>query len=115
MKLWEHQTEAIIKARSCDNFALLWEPGTGKTATSIAMFKERWERMGRMMKTLVLAPPVVLSNWRDELKKFGNIDQDHICLLQGSAKKRIEKFKPLVANDSAKQIVITNYEAMQNG
>ena len=64
-KLWAHQEEAVKRAN--DHFALFFDPGTGKTATTINILRKVYSKEGRLLPTLVLCPPVVITNWKNEI------------------------------------------------
>lgn len=106
--LWEHQKIAIAKAAEIGRYGFLFEPGTGKTRTAIETLRALYTKEGRILRTLILAPPIVLENWKQEFKKFSVIDQKKIIILSGSETKRIANF----TNWSEGQIFITNYEAL---
>lgn len=104
--LWEHQIKAIEKARSRDSFALFFDMGTGKTRTTIEIIREHYNNSGRIMRTLILCPPIVMKNWKDEFKKFSKIPQDRIILLSGSQRQRVSSMRETDA------IYILNYEGL---
>jgi SNF2 family DNA or RNA helicase len=66
---WHHQLEAIERAKDVPNFALFMEMGTGKTSTAINILRHKAEKEGRLLRTLVFAPPIVLTNWKREFRK----------------------------------------------
>lgn len=105
-KLWAHQEEAIERAG--DYFALFMEPGTGKTATTINILRKQYAKHKIVLPTLILCPPVVISNWRAEFLKYSKIKADKILPLVGSGKERAE----LLRSCSPNTIVITNYESL---
>lgn len=105
-KLWAHQEEAIERAG--DYFALFMEPGTGKTATTINILRKQYAKHKIVLPTLILCPPVVISNWRAEFLKYSKIKADKILPLVGTGKERAE----LLRSCSPNTIVITNYESL---
>jgi len=64
------------------------------------------------MRTLILAPPIVLENWKKELGLFSKIPAKHIVILHGPGKKRIETLKKI---GKQSKIIITNYESLTMG
>jgi SNF2 family DNA or RNA helicase len=107
----KHQVEAIHKATYCKDLFLAWDMGTGKTCAIIQMIRDRCREEGRLRRVLILAPLVVLHNWKNEFAKFSNISPDMVHVLEGPVKKRVaqvEKQKGFSA------IFITNYDAMQD-
>lgn len=108
IKLWDHQVECIERARGHDCFALFMDPGVGKTATTIGIIRERYNEHKRILPTLILAPPVVISNWKSEILKYSKIKKEKIIPLVGTGKERAAILKT-TASDS---ICITNYESL---
>ena len=118
-KPWAHQLDAIEKSFSHRDFALLWDPGTGKTGTAINILRGRYATNKRMMRTLILAPLVVLQNWKKEFEIHSKIDQKLIFIPTGVGAKRVEAIKDaLYSKDMyeyvANKIVIMNYDALTN-
>ena len=109
--LMEHQREAVWLSDTKKDLFLAWDPGTGKTCTTIQMIRNRCMDKGTLRRTLILAPMIVLKNWKREFAMFSNIDQNNIMILEGSVKKRIAAIEKH-ANYSG--IFITNYDVMQN-
>lgn len=107
IKLWEHQIEAIKKAETC--FALFFEPGTGKTRTTIEILRKVYTINQRLLPTVVLCPPVVISNWKSEILKYSKIKSENIVLLTGNAK---EERLPKIKEANPNSIFVTNYEAL---
>lgn len=77
--LWLHQREAVERAGK--RFALFFDPGTGKTRTTIELFRKAlghgirgtgWGRGSTLqkMKALIFAPLNVCRNWETELKQY---------------------------------------------
>jgi SNF2 family DNA or RNA helicase len=106
---WEHQRRAFDFAKNLPEFGLFFDPGTGKTATTIQLLRYKYAQAGRLLKTLVLVPPVVVENWKRELLKFSRVTGKDILLLQGPGKKRVELLK---AAEGQPKIIITNYESL---
>lgn len=108
IKLWDHQVECIKRARGHDCFALFMDPGVGKTATTIGIIRERYNEHKRILPTLILCPPVVISNWKSEILKYSKIKKEKIILLVGTGKERAAILKAA----STDSICITNYESL---
>jgi SNF2 family DNA or RNA helicase len=105
--LWAHQRTGIARSLESDTFAFFFDAGTGKSCTTIRSICERMNIERRYFKTLIFAPPVVLTNWKCEFKTFSDIDQAKIEVLYGPGKERaltLAKKSPLIA--------ITNYESL---
>jgi SNF2 family DNA or RNA helicase len=106
-----HQKEAIYRAQFEKNLFMAWEPGTGKTCATIQILRQKYQDAGALRKTIILAPKVVLNNWKAEFEKFSVIPKNYIHVLTGPIKKRTEFFKSMKAYSS---IVVINYDAFQN-
>jgi SNF2 family DNA or RNA helicase len=120
---WKHQLEAIDRARDVNEFALFFEMGAGKTMTAINILREKCNRERKLLRTLILCPPIVIPNWRDEWLKNSKIEKKDIILLQGTGAQRLallEKlaFRPtddMEGNTVIRpmgKIVIANYETL---
>ncbi len=114
---WGHQLTAIDNAKELLEYALFFEMGTGKTATTINILRHKFATAGRLLRTLVLCPPIVIRNWREEWISHSFVDSKSIVPLLGSGVKRLRDFGRVVgAGDSAEPapgaIFITNYEAL---
>lgn len=108
-ELWEHQKKGIARAIRCRDFGLFFEPGTGKTRTTIEILRYHYNVNKMIVPTLIFCPPVVIPNWKREFLKFSKIPQDNIVMLTGPGVKR-EKIIQALSQDT---IVITNYETLQ--
>jgi len=84
---------------------------SGKTATCINMLRLRYAKYGRILKTIIFAPPVVLENWKREFLAHSKIKEKNIIVLSGREKLRVDKLWASVSMDP-NRIFITNYEAM---
>lgn len=108
--LWSHQKEAISRAAQCeDGFGFFLEVGTGKSCCTVNTLRFKYLQEGRLMRTLILAPPIVLNNWKNEFSLHSNIDQRDILVLHGTQKNRC---KILSANMDKNKILVTNYESL---
>jgi len=110
-ELWAHQKEAIEKSKDLKSFALLFEPGLGKTRTLLEILRLRYNEAKRVEKTLIVAPGITLQNWRNEILQYTKIPQEKVVVLQGTGVKRIKQFCLETATDENK-IVICNYETI---
>lgn len=110
-ELMEHQKKAIWKSQFERDLFLAWEPGTGKTCATIQMIRARSAEKGRLCKTLILAPLIVLKNWKKEIEMFSKIDPKQVHVLQGPVAKRTAFVKSQIGYSS---ILITNYDALSN-
>lgn len=106
--LWKHQQEAIDRAMELPHYALFHEMGVGKTRTLIEILRRRFASEGRLMSTLILAPPVVLENWKREWAEYSKVNPGKVVILYGSQVRRIE----ILEKNQDKCILITNYESL---
>jgi len=107
-ELWQHQKDAFEKAKELDCFALLFDPGCGKSATAVNILRYKYNKHKAVLPTLILVPPIVISNWKNEFLMWSKIKPDKIVLLVGTGKERA-KLLNSVTSDS---ICITNYESL---
>lgn len=82
---------------------------SGKTMTAINITRGWYEKHSDVLRTLILSPPITLSNWKDEWLMNSEITKDLIIILYGSEKERVATFE---AHKDKKVIFITNYEAL---
>jgi superfamily II DNA or RNA helicase len=108
IKLWQHQIDCIEKAKDLDYYALFFQVGTGKTATCINILRNKYTKHKKLLPTLVIAPPVVVSNWKSELLKYSKIKADKIVPLVGTGKERLK----LLNESDPSSIFITNFETL---
>lgn len=107
---WAHQMEVLAKAEKRNCFALLWEMGLGKTSVAINIARLKYMQHGRVLKTLVLGPPVVVENWRREFNAHSNVG-GVVFPLNGSGDSRLKYFsKQTTMNENV--VFITNYESL---
>lgn len=117
--LWDHQKRAVNLAIASEPalncLGIFFEIGTGKSRTTIEILRHRCARDQRLLRTLVLAPKIVLTNWKREILKYSKILDRDIVVLIGSHAKRCKEFTEAVGVDgqlTKNKIVITNYEAL---
>lgn len=105
-EMWQHQHDSVEKYFESvkPGFALFFEQGCGKTRTSIEILNR--SEKPQTQKVLVFTPPVVISNWCDEIKKFSDIKAKALI---GPGKKRLDIF---MQNKNSTRVFVTNYEAL---
>lgn len=109
--MWNHQVVGMNRALTMPEFAFFFDVGTGKSRTLIETLRRKFAAVGRIQKTIIFAPKIVLTNWRAEFAKFSKIRSDYIFILDGPQKERIKKMEYVMQHDSA--IIILNYESLQ--
>ena len=115
--LWDHQKKAVVEGMRHRDYALLWDAGTGKTAAMINILRGRFGQNQRVMRTLILAPLVVLRNWKHEFAVYSRIKPEDIVVLDSGAKRLAELQKAICFKDGSatkERIIVTNFEALQN-
>jgi SNF2 family DNA or RNA helicase len=95
-----------------DGFAFFFCPGTGKTLTTISTLRNLYNRDRRIAPTLILAPVIVLENWKAEWEKFSKVDPERVVVLSGPIKKRIATIDRTVNLYGDGVIFITNYDPL---
>lgn len=109
-ELWKHQKLAVEKAEKLNNFGYFFEPGSGKTATVIHTLRHKFNEHKKILKTIVLCPPIVIENWKNEFLLNSKIPPEKITCLYGTGKQRLKLFKE---RSESGHIFITNYETLQ--
>jgi SNF2 family DNA or RNA helicase len=77
---FSHQLEPLLRMRIMDAYALLMDPGTGKTKVliddAICAFLEK-----RINAVLVVCPNSIKSNWVEEIEKHSDFSRQevHVC------------------------------------
>jgi len=107
--LWAHQKQGVDLAIKAKSFGWFFEAGTGKTRTAIETLRHFYIEAKAILPTLILCPPVVIENWRQEILKFSKIPPTRVHKLVGTGKQRTEI---LVGNRKTPSIFIGNYEAL---
>lgn len=110
-----HQGEGVQRAwdlwklLSLPHYLFLFEMGTGKTLTMVALMRLIFEAHQKALKTLILCPTIVVKNWESEITKFSLCGR-YVQLLRGSKQKRIRDFE--AGERAGKKIFVTNIEAL---
>jgi len=106
---------SCLKSGKPCGYGFFYPPGTGKSAAVINTVRRIILHSGEFKRILILCPPVVVPNWKDEILKFSKIETRRITLLTRSGKKCAEAMDD-VAFDHMKRkrqhIFITNYEKL---
>jgi len=105
--LWKHQEAAIERAKYCENFALFFDLGTGKSRTTLEIIRHHFNSQKKILRTMIIGPSAVVFNWRNEISKYTKIPLEKVYPLTGSLDVRVKVMK----NAPHDSIFITNYEA----
>lgn len=106
--LWKHQLEAVIRSIGKNYYALFFDPGTGKTATTINMLRIKYLQNGGLFPTLIICPLIVMRNWEREIQMHSNIPPERIVCLRGD--KRFKR--KLVKEAHPDSVFIVNYDSL---
>lgn len=116
---WQHQETAIQQAKSQQDYALFFEMGCGKTSTCINILRQKYAEERRLMRTLILCPPIVISNWQREFAMHSKIKEWDIIPLIKTQRERVNTLKTFAYRHEVQResipdgkILITNYESM---
>lgn len=105
-KQLEWQEKFVKMCREGTNYACFAQPGCGKTYAMITVIMEKLKEFD--LKILVVCPPVVIKNWKDEIAKFyPNYPQSKILCADAETRKK----KPDL---SKYQIIVTNYNTFSD-
>jgi SNF2 family DNA or RNA helicase len=109
IKPWAHQQKAIDICKHRNNYALFWEMGTGKTGAMINILRHKYAEAGRLKRTLIVAPLILLRNWKNEFAMHSNIEPQEILNLEKAGPKRMLAIKDCVDN-KLNRVILLNYE-----
>jgi len=107
LKPYKFQQTIIDRAKAFDNFALFMDTGTGKTLTAINIVRDKYKNHGRVLRTLILCPIIVMPNWKREFLLSTFIDEKHIGVASHKTPKG--RAKTILSH----RIVIVNYDAIR--
>lgn len=112
---YKHQLEAVEFFHDKKDGCLFFEMGTGKTGTAILNYRNWCRKEGRLLRCLIVAPSVVLHNWKDEFGLFSMIPGDKVIpLTRGTGKQKAEVMYNYVLPVIDGMIITVNYEALLN-
>lgn len=114
-----YQQVAAYLADKSEGFGLFMDPGTGKTAPTIALIcnqaAKKYKETGKPYKAIVVVPKNVQSNWAREFGKF-TTSCGNVTILKGGMLKRMnlltEAGESLSDPDVQYCVIITSYETM---
>lgn len=100
----DHQLEALLRSLVQDNFALLMDPGTGKSKVMIddaaCYFLE-----GKCNAAMVICPNSIKSNWREEIEKHSSIGYD-VHVYDSTRKKDFDEWMSEPFADGLKWVIM---------
>ncbi len=93
---------------------------TGKTKTAIEILRIKCAERGRLLKTLIICPLIVMNNWVREIEAHSYIDASDIQIIDGCTKPNGRKLKNpskkirMEQVHALKDILIINTENVSN-
>lgn len=112
---YQHQLDAVEFFHDKKDGNLFFEMGCGKTGTAILTYRNWCRKEGRLLRCLVVAPSVVLHNWKDEFGMFSKLPKEKVFpLTRGTGKQKAEAVYKNVLPVVDGMVVNVNYEALLN-
>lgn len=109
LKPYDYQQKIIDRFDDETNAALFLDAGCGKTLIVANLLRNKYNRHRRVLKTVILAPIIVLDNWKRELLACTKLTADKIAVVTGTKAKRLKLIR-----DAKTPIKIINYEALRS-
>ena len=106
---WAHQLQALDRTKGKDYFGLFFEVGTGKTATAISILRQKMSEEKRLLRTLIVCPPIVINNWVKEFRMHSKLKNSDIMPLIGPGWGRRNA---LLNSVEYPKVYIINYEGL---
>ena len=109
---WKRWTaEHGNSGRAPRGFGLLFDMGTGKTLTSIAIMGAGWAA-GEVSRVLIVSPASVSAVWPGELERYADFPF-RATVMQGTKAKRLRALRSLAEEtDEAVKVAVINYESV---
>lgn len=121
---WAHQAEgekrliqAYLIARRLKapfGYGLFHDPGCGKTLTTINFLRRLTLLERQFFRILILGPPIVVPNWREEILKFSKFNPRTVHALLGDGAQRLNRFQQAAFDHNGSPlpgVFILNYES----
>lgn len=83
--------------------------GSGKSGTLINILRHKFNQERRLLRTLILCPPIVIKNWKREWALHSKLDPKQVVLLTGTGQRRLKDFQSL---SPERHVFVTNYESL---
>lgn len=97
--------------QNLNEWGCFWDVGSGKSYMAIQLLRWKFNLAGRVLPTLIFAPPRPVPGWKDQWLRHSNIDAKKVVLLLGTGKQRLKTFMDCVAKGD-EWIFVTNYESL---
>lgn len=116
LRLENYQRSAALMGLAADETALFMDRGTGKTPTAIQIMCMRAIRKyaadGGMLKTLIVCPPQVCLNWKNEIRRFA-VCRGKVAVVRGGSVKRLKALtQGITSEDGLKfSALVISYDA----
>lgn len=108
LKPYKFQQEIIDRFKDEPCAGLFLDCGTGKTLVTANLIRHKMNLHHEILTTIILAPIIVLENWKRELLMSTRIPAELIVVVMGGKAKRLR----LLSNNKAKVFII-NYDALR--
>ncbi len=114
-----HQSAGGYASLGHPGYGLFFEPGTGKTGTTIWRIDKEAEakiaKGGTQYHALIVVPNNIALNWENEFKEFSNV-HGSVTVLRGLAIDRIKMFIDALQNPTNGKyvVMICSYELLIN-
>lgn len=105
-ELWAHQKEAINRA--LNRFALFFDPGCGKSRTSLELFNKT-----PLKRLVIIAPLNVCRNWPNEIRMFAPKIEETFVIAGQTVDKKI-KILDSYQKATTNRALIINTEALRS-
>ena len=102
-QFFKHQERVVNLAKEARYYAILHQPGIGKTLSALGIIDAR-KSVALKYRTLVVVPNTLIENWMDEVHKHSTLSAVAVV---GSKKKR------LIILDRPADIYLINYEGLR--
>lgn len=109
-KLLDWQKQAIKFGLPLENFAVLSDPGTGKTLVAIKIMEVVKKKLPQIIP-VIITPNVTLYNWQSEILENTDFTEDDIYIVEGP--RNMREFAVRSAIDKSK-ILIMGYSAIRS-
>lgn len=111
----KHQNDTFEEAKDLPFWGAFWEVGSGKTYFAILLCRWKYALYGRILPTLVFAPPRPVPGWKKQWLEHSFVEPGNVVLLQGSGKERLKTFNEAQVKFGSAFIAVTNYESLLMG
>ncbi len=109
IELYPYQKIDVDVALQRSGVGIFSSPGVGKTALGISVGHELIYNRGEVVRGIVVVPPAIRTQWRDEIIRFTGCDASDIVVVDGDKKQRMAAYDR--ADNGAKWLIV-HYQAI---